>query len=101
MSNENIDDIDNMDNMDNIFKDIIGQELVIDVIKNICKKTIPNIIFCGNNGCGKTLFSELLIKNLYNNNLKEKVLKLTINNERGINTVRDKIKSFSNNQIKK
>ena len=94
MSNENIDDIDNMDNMDNIFKDIIGQELVIDVIKNICKKKnlIPNIIFCGNNGCGKTLFSELLIKNLYNNNLKEKVLKLTINNERGINIIRDQNK---------
>jgi replication factor C subunit 2/4 len=85
----------------NDWEDLMG----IDILKNIMtnmsdKKDIPNLIIHGPTGSGKSLLSRILLKKLYGNILNQDyVMKLSVNDERGISSVREKIKSFSSNQI--
>jgi len=80
---------------------IIGYDIVVDIFKNIIKtKNIPNLTICGKSGTGKSYIVNWLLSNLFKKNLKDRVLYLTLNDERGISTMREKIKAFSNIQVK-
>ena len=78
----------------NDWEDLMG----IDILKNIManmseKKDIPNLIIHGPTGSGKSLLSRILLKKLYGNILNQDyVMKLSVNDERGISSVREKIK---------
>lgn len=79
---------------------IIGYDLVVDMFNNIIKtKNIPNLTIFGKSGTGKSYIVNWLLSKLFKNNLKDRVLYLSLNDERGISTMRDKIKAFSNIQV--
>lgn len=89
-------DINNVTKIDNI----IGNNIVKDMIQNMVEKMdIPNLLICGQNGCGKNYILNILINNLFKDKKNELCMYLSINDERGISTVREKIKVFSNNKI--
>lgn len=76
--------------------DIFGQEEIVNQLKSyITTKNIPHLIFSGPPGVGKTASSIALANELYFNQWKENFLELNASDERGIDTVRYKIKNFS------
>ena len=80
---------------------IIGYRKIVDIFSNIIKSgNIPNLTIYGKSGSGKTYIVDWLLLKLFKNNYKERVLTLSLNDERGISIIRDKIKSFSNIQVK-
>ena len=80
---------------------IIGYDSIVEIFDNICKtKSIPNLLIHGESGSGKTYIVNYLLIKLFNLHFKERVLYMSINDERGISTIREKIKSFSNVQVK-
>ena len=75
-----------------------------DVIKSLKKalltKNLPHLIFFGPSGCGKTSTILALSKELFGNDLyKERVIELNASDERGINVIRDKIKTYAKKTI--
>ena len=77
-------------------EDIIGQDTIVNQLKSyVIMKNIPHIIFSGPPGVGKTTFSIVLANELYSELWKDNFLELNASDERGIDTVRYKIKNFS------
>lgn len=84
-------------------------------IKNIIQannlENLPHLLLYGPSGTGKTTTALTLCHHLYNNNNKyyniynkiinERVLELNASDERGIKTVREKIKLFASQNINK
>lgn len=65
-------------------------------------KNIKNILIYGEPGTGKTTFIDIIIKNyLINGSNDEDLLSLNASDERGIDTVRNKIKSFCKKKTNK
>lgn len=80
---------------------IIGYESVVDIFNNIClSKNLPNLTIYGDSGSGKSYLVNWLLAKLFKSHFKERVLYLSLNDERGIATMREKIKAFSNIQVK-
>lgn len=80
---------------------IIGYESVVDIFNNIClSKNLPNLTIFGEGGSGKSYLVNWLLAKLFKNHFKERVLYMSLNDERGISTMREKIKAFSNIQVK-
>jgi len=80
---------------------IIGYESVVDIFNNIChSKNLPNLTIYGAPGSGKSYLVNWLLAKLFRNHFKERVLYMSLNDERGISTMREKIKAFSNIQVK-
>ena len=80
---------------------IIGYELIVEIFNNICLvKNIPNLLIHGESGSGKSYLTNYLLHELFKSHFKERVLYMSIHDERGISTIRDKIKAFSNIQVK-
>lgn len=77
-------------------EDIIGQDTIVNQLKSyVIMKNIPHLIFSGPPGIGKTTFSIALANELYSELWKDNFLELNASDERGIDTVRYKIKNFS------
>lgn len=68
--------------------DVIGNEVIIKLIKNL-DNTFPHLLFCGPPGTGKTTVSKILSQKF------SKVLELNASDERGIDTIRNRIKTFT------
>ena len=76
-------------------EDIISHEEIIDTIKNfIEKKQLPHLLLHGPPGTGKTSCILAIAKQLYGKNYRNMILELNASDDRGINVVRDEIKSF-------
>lgn len=56
----------------------------------IDKQDIPHILLYGNAGCGKTSLSQILVKNIDCD-----FMMINASDERGIDTIRDKVKGFA------
>ena len=59
-------------------------------IPKLLDRNMPHLLFVGPAGCGKTTISKIII-----NKLKCDFLMLNASDERGINTIRDKVKMFA------
>ncbi len=76
--------------------DMVGQESIVNTIKHYVEtRNVPNLIFYGNRGLGKTSCVHALCKDLYGEDYKKFVLELNASHERGINTVRTKVKTMA------
>ena len=81
--------------------DITAQTDVIDALKKaLITKNLPHLIFFGPSGCGKTSTILALSKELFGDeNYYDRVIELNASDERGINVVRDKIKTYAKKAI--
>lgn len=75
--------------------DIVSHTEIIDTITRfIDSKKMPHLLFYGPPGTGKTSTIIAIAKKMYGKNYNSMILELNASDERGINIVRDKIKSF-------
>jgi len=78
------------------FSELVGQE---EILKRIAALTnslnIPHMLFAGPAGVGKSTMALIVVKELFKENWKENYLELNASDERGINVVREKVKSFA------
>lgn len=74
--------------------EIIGNDLIVDRFKHwVDDPTMPNILLAGPQGVGKTAMAVAFAKEKYGSEWQSFVLQLNASDERGIDTVRNKIKS--------
>ena len=75
---------------------VVGQKHIIPRLqKYVEKKSLPNMLFAGPPGIGKTCCAVALAKELFKNTFSQDFLELNASDERGINVVRGAIKDFS------
>ncbi len=76
--------------------DIAGQRGVVSILSAyVREKNMPNLLFAGPPGIGKTTAALALSRDLYGQSYKECILELNASDERGIDVVRGKIKDFA------
>jgi replication factor C small subunit len=79
-----------------VLDDVVGQEHIIKRLKAFLKrKSIPNLLFAGMQGTGKTTAALCLVNELFGEAAKGNFIELNASDERGIDTVRVKIKDFA------
>lgn len=82
------------------FAEIVGNEETVSRLSVFARQgNAPNIIIAGPPGVGKTTTILCLARILLGENFREAVLELNASNERGIDVVRNKIKSFAQQKI--
>lgn len=75
--------------------DIVGQEQIIKRLKNYKNEgSMPNLMFSGPAGVGKTTTALALAKSVLGEYWKQNFLELNASDARGIDTVRNNIKNF-------
>jgi len=77
--------------------EVVGLKDIIESLKAFMKKpkTMPHLMLAGIPGTGKTTIALAIAHELYGANWKNFTLELNASDERGIDTVRDRIKDFS------
>ncbi len=79
-----------------ILKEVVGQETNITRLQNMVdKKSLTHCIFAGPAGTGKTTSALAIAHELYGDNWKNNFLELNSSDERGIDTIRTKVKDFA------
>ena len=73
-------------------------EIVSTIRKFIQGKKLPHLLFHGPPGTGKTSCMIAIAKELYGKNYKNMTLELNASDDRGIDVVRERIKSFCSTQ---
>lgn len=76
--------------------DVVGHKLIIERLKKYSSdKNLPNMIFAGSAGTGKTTSAIAIAKSLYSENYERNFLELNASDDRGIEVVRKTIKDFA------
>ncbi|KAL7422536.1 replication factor C subunit 4 [Cryptotrichosporon argae] len=83
-----------------LLQDIVGNSETVERLKVIAEDgNVPHIIISGMPGIGKTTSIHCLAHALLGDAYKEGVLELNASDERGIDVVRNKIKSFAQRKV--
>ncbi|MFC6722328.1 AAA family ATPase [Halobacteriaceae archaeon SHR40] len=78
------------------FDEIVGQDAIVDRLRSyVDRNDLPNMLFAGPAGVGKTTSAIAAARELYGEDWEEHFLELNASDERGIDVVRDRIKSFA------
>lgn len=77
---------------------ISHHDIIMSLKKFINKKTLPHLLFFGPSGSGKTSAIKCCANEIYGPYISCMILELNASNERGIETVRTKIKNFVSNR---
>lgn len=78
------------------YEDMVGQEPIIKRVKALTNSmNIPHLMFAGPAGTGKSTLALITVKELFGDTWKDNYLELNASDERGINIVREKVKSFA------
>ncbi len=76
--------------------DVVGQKEVVTSLKAYVKSSnMPNLLFAGPPGVGKTTSALALANELFGGNISGNFLELNASDERGIDIVRGRIKDFA------
>ncbi len=76
--------------------EVINQKHVVERLKAFVKeKNIPNMLFAGSAGTGKTTCSLAIAHELYGKEWKSNTLELNASDTRGIDTIRGQVKDFA------
>lgn len=76
--------------------EVVNQkEIVVRLKSFVQSKNIPHMLFAGPPGCGKTTLALALAYDLYGNYWRQNILELNASDERGIQTVRERIKDYA------
>ena len=77
-------------------KEIIGQAHIVERLESFVKnRSLPHCLFAGPAGCGKTTAALAIARELFGSNWKSNFLELNASDERGIDTIRIKVKDFA------
>lgn len=77
-------------------KDLLSHHDIVTTLNTlISSNRLPHLLFCGPPGTGKTSTILACAKQMYGPSYKSMVLELNASDDRGINVVRDQIKSFA------
>jgi replication factor C small subunit len=77
-------------------RNIIGQDYIVERLESFVKnRSLPHCLFAGPAGCGKTTAALAIARELFGNNWKSNFLELNASDERGIDTIRIKVKDFA------
>src|SRR4030042_2886004 len=76
--------------------DMVDQKTIVERLKSFVKsRNVPHCIFAGPPGTGKTTAALCLARDLYGDGYREHLLELNASDERGIDVVRDTVKTFA------
>jgi len=79
----------------NSLDDIISHTEIIDTVKKFIEtKKLPHLLFHGPPGTGKTSSILAVAKDMFGPTYKNNILELNASDDRGIDVVRNQIKSF-------
>ena len=82
--------------------EIHGHEEIISRIQGFVEdEEIPNMMFAGPAGVGKTTTATCIAHEMYGNQLDGNYLELNASDQRGIDVIRDRIKDFSRSHMSK
>jgi replication factor C small subunit len=77
-------------------EEVEGQKEIIKVLQSYVKnKTMPNLMFTGQAGIGKTSCAVALAKEFFGEKFNQNFLELNASDDRGIDVVRETIKDFA------
>jgi replication factor C small subunit len=77
-------------------KDVIGQEYIVERLKAFVEsRSLPHCLFAGPSGSGKTTCALAIANELYGSLWRNNFLELNASDERGIETIRVKVKDFA------
>lgn len=78
------------------WEEVIGQKEIVGELKNlIINKNLPHILFHGQAGLGKTTIAYIIGRELFGENFRSNFMELNASDERGIQTIREKVKEFA------
>lgn len=83
-----------------VLDDVVGNEIAVRQLKAISEQgNLPNCIIVGPPGTGKTTSVMCLARSMLGDTAKTATLELNASDDRGIDVVREKIKSFANRKV--
>ena len=75
---------------------MVNQKEIVERLKSfVDAKNVPHCIFAGPPGTGKTTAALCLARDLYMEGWRERLMELNASDERGINVVRETVKTFA------